>query len=75
MEVIIGMDPHKRSAMIEVPDARERVREQGRYLTYTVGYKGMLAAGGNGLTDGGRSKVPMGSASTSRSGCSPTAMT
>ncbi len=45
MEVIIGMDPHKRSATIEVLDARERVVEQGRYLTDTAGYKGMLAAG------------------------------
>jgi transposase len=45
MEVIIGMDQHKRSATIEVLDARERVIEQGRYLTDTAGYKGMLAAG------------------------------
>lgn len=45
MEVIIGMDPHKRSATIEVVDKRERVLEQGRYLTDTAGYKEMLAAG------------------------------
>ncbi len=45
MEVVIGMDPHKRSATIEVLDARERVIGQGRYLTDTAGYKGMLAAG------------------------------
>ena len=45
MEVVIGMDPHKRSATIEVVDARGRVLEQGRYLTDTAGYKGMLAAG------------------------------
>ena len=45
MEVIIGMDPHKRSATIEVLDKRERVLEQGRFLTDTAGYKAMLAAG------------------------------
>jgi len=45
MEVVIGMDPHKRSATIEVLDTRERVLEQGRYLTDTAGYKAMLAAG------------------------------
>jgi len=45
MEVVIGMDPHKRSATIEVLDARERVLEQGRYETDTAGYKAMLAAG------------------------------
>jgi transposase len=45
MEVVIGMDPHKRSATIEVLDKRERVLETGRYLTDTAGYKQMLAAG------------------------------
>lgn len=45
MEVIIGMDPHKRSATIEVLDKRERVLEQGRFLTDSAGYKSMLAAG------------------------------
>ena len=39
------MDPHKRSATIEVVDKRERVLGQGRYLTDTAGYKQMLAAG------------------------------
>ena len=45
MDVVIGMDPHKRSATIEVVDKRERVLEQGRFLTDTAGYKAMLAAG------------------------------
>jgi transposase len=39
------MDPHKRSATIEVIDAWERVLAQGRYGTDTDGYAQMLAAG------------------------------
>jgi hypothetical protein len=42
---VIGMDPHKRSATIEVIDGRERVLGQGRYGTDTEGYQQMLAAG------------------------------
>jgi transposase len=43
--VVIGMDPHKRSATIEVIDARERVLARGRYGTDTDGYTQLLAAG------------------------------
>jgi transposase len=43
--VVIGMDPHKRSATIEVIDEREKILAQGRYGTDTVGYQEMLAAG------------------------------
>jgi transposase len=43
--VVIGMDPHKRSATIEVIDERERVLAQGRYGTDSGGYRAMLAAG------------------------------
>src|SRR5689334_19717054 len=43
--VVIGMDPHKRSATIEVIDGHERVLAQGRYGTDTDGYQQMLAAG------------------------------
>jgi transposase len=43
--VIIGMDPHKRSATIEVIDEREQVLAQGRFGTDREGYKAMLAAG------------------------------
>jgi hypothetical protein len=39
------MDPHKRSATIEVIDMRERVLMQGRYATDTGGYAQLLAAG------------------------------
>ncbi|MBQ1053145.1 IS110 family transposase [Micromonospora sp. C51] len=43
--VVIGMDPHKRSATIEAIDERERVLTQGRFGTDTEGYQQMLAAG------------------------------
>ena len=43
--VVIGMDPHKRSATIEVIDARERVLARCRYGTDTDGYTQLLAAG------------------------------
>ena len=37
--VIIGMDPHKRSATIEVLDQRERLLGAGRFSTDTAGYR------------------------------------
>jgi transposase len=43
--VVIGMDPHKRSATIEAIDQRERVLTTGRFGTDTAGYQAMLAAG------------------------------
>ena len=43
--VVIGMDPHKRSATIDVINQREHVLAQGRYGTDTDGYQQMLAAG------------------------------
>jgi transposase len=43
-QVIIGMDPHKRSATIEVMAADERVAGGGRYGTDAAGYAAMLAA-------------------------------
>jgi transposase len=43
--VIIGVDPHKRSATIEVIDGREKVLAEGRYGTDSDGYRAMLAAG------------------------------
>jgi Transposase len=44
MGVIIGMDPHKRSATIEVTGERAVVLAAGRYGTDTAGYAQMLAA-------------------------------
>jgi transposase len=43
--VVIGMDPHKRSATIEVIDEREQVLAKGRYGTDSDGYQQMLAVG------------------------------
>ena len=41
--VIIGMDPHKRSATIEAIDDRENVLAQGRFGTDRHGYRSMVA--------------------------------
>ena len=45
MAVIIGMDPHKRSATIEVIDDRGRVLAAGKYGTDKTGYAEMVKAG------------------------------
>ena len=43
--VIIGMDPHKRSATIEIIDTHEHVLGAGRFPTDQAGYQHMLAVG------------------------------
>jgi transposase len=43
--VVIGMDPHKRSATIEVLDEAEQPLMGGRFGTDTDGYRQLLAAG------------------------------
>jgi len=43
--VVIGMDPHKRSATIEVMDRDETILGGGRYATDVAGYQAMLAFG------------------------------
>jgi transposase len=43
-QVVIGMDPHKRSATIEVMASDESVLGGGRYLTDANGYRAMLTA-------------------------------
>ena len=45
MGVIIGMDPHKRCATIEVVDERGRIIDGGRFGTDKTGYVEMLDAG------------------------------
>jgi len=45
MGVIIGMDPHKRSATIEIVDEKAAVLAAGRFGTDKAGYAQMLAAG------------------------------
>ena len=37
--VVIGMDPHKRSATIEVINSREKILDQGRFGTDRDGYR------------------------------------
>ena len=44
-QVVIGMDPHKSSATIEVLNDREKILATGRYGTDKDGYKAMLTAG------------------------------
>jgi transposase len=43
--VIIGMDPHKRSATIEIINNREKILAQGRFGTDRDGYQTMLKLG------------------------------
>ena len=43
--VVIGMDPHKRSATIEIMDEKEQVLAAGRFGTDRQGYRNLLAAG------------------------------
>jgi transposase len=45
MGAIIGMDPHKRSATIEVIDERGKVLAKARFDTDTANYQAMLAGG------------------------------
>jgi hypothetical protein len=42
--VVIGMDPHNRSATIEVMDSDETVLGRGRYGTCPSGYRAMVRA-------------------------------
>jgi hypothetical protein len=44
-QVIIGMDPYKRFATIEVINDREKVLGQGRFGTDRAGYQTMLKLG------------------------------
>jgi len=44
MPVIIGMDPHKRSATVEIIDPDAKILATGRYGTDTAGYSEMLTA-------------------------------
>ena len=73
-EVIIGVDPHKLSATIEVVDRHETVLGSGRFSTDKAGYAAMrelregVAASGSG-----RSRAATAPAGRWRSGCSPTA--
>ncbi|MGN9889814.1 hypothetical protein [Micromonospora sp. L31] len=43
--VIIGMDPHKRSASIGIINDREKILSRGRFGTDRGGYQAILAGG------------------------------
>ena len=43
--VVIGLDPHKRSATIEVVDDNEQQLTAGRFGTDSEGYRRLLATG------------------------------
>jgi hypothetical protein len=66
--VVIGMDPHKRSATIEVMDAGEVVLDGGRYATDVAGYRPMLTFANRFGIAHGRSRAARVSGSISRSG-------
>jgi transposase len=40
--IVIGVDPHKLSATIEVVDERERLLARGRFPTDRAGYAAMV---------------------------------
>ena len=67
MGVIIGMDPHKRSAAVEVIDERGNVLAADRYGTDKIGYAEMLRAAGS-MSGSGRSRDAPASADTSPPG-------
>lgn len=60
--VIIGMDPHKRSATIEVLDEDEQPLMAGRFGTDREGYRLLLAAGRQFRSGCGRSRATRASA-------------
>jgi hypothetical protein len=73
MDVIIGTDPHKRSATIEIVDERGHMLAVGRFSTDNIGYADMLAAGREHRDRCGRWRAVTASASTSPTGLFMTA--
>jgi hypothetical protein len=72
-QVIIGMDPHKRSATIEVINDREKVLGQGRFSTDRDDYPTMLKLGRQHEDRIWAVEAATASVNTSPSGWSPTA--
>lgn len=70
--VVIRMDPHKRSATIEVMSADETVVGSGHSPPTVMVMSRCGALPANGRTGSGRSRAAPESASTSLSGCWPT---
>ncbi len=73
--VVIGVDPHKLSATIEVVDDQERLLGTGRFTTDKAGYAAMLKYVRRGRSGSGRSRAPTAPAVRWRSGCSRPAST
>jgi hypothetical protein len=71
--VVIDVNPHKRSATVEIVNHREEVVRKSRFGTRRDGYQAMLAAGRDNSTASGRSKATAVSAGTSLTASSPTA--
>ncbi|MEJ7690652.1 MAG: hypothetical protein WKF76_13455 [Nocardioidaceae bacterium] len=59
-KVIIGVDPHKLSATIEVVDSHEGVLGSGRFDTDQAGYTAMRTMRRPGLSGPGRSRAERG---------------
>ena len=57
-QVIIGVDPHKLSATIEVVDHHERKLGEGRFATDQAGYSAMRRMSRPGRRGCGRSREP-----------------
>jgi hypothetical protein len=68
-QVVIGMDPHKRSATIEVMAGDETVLGGGRYGTDAAGYRAMLAEARRWPQRVWAAGDARGSAGISRAGC------
>ena len=60
--VIIGVDPHKLSATIEVVDHHGQLLGSGRYTTDKAGYAAMPSYAKPGRNRLGRSRAPTGRA-------------
>jgi transposase len=70
-KVIIGTDPHKRSATIEVRDEREILLAAGRFAMDKTGYRQLLGYARQWPDGCGRSRAPTGRAGRWRPGCWP----
>ena len=68
--VIIGVDPHKLSATIEVVDRHERLLGSGRFRTDQAGYTAMRTYVRPGPTGSGRSRAATALAGRCPNGCS-----
>jgi hypothetical protein len=70
--VVIGTDPRKRSATIEVRDEREILLATGRFPMDRTGYRRLLGMCGSGRIGCGRWRALTGWAGRWPRGCSPT---